>query len=153
LNVGQALDLNALTPTQHFTQPPPRYTEATLIKALEKENIGRPSTYAPIIQTIQDRLYVEQKERRFHATDLGMLVTDLLVDHFPKIMDLKFTAHMEDELDDIATAKEEKTKVLDEFYGPFREALKAAEANMQRVHVPSSETCHDCGAPMVVKFG
>ncbi len=88
----QALDLHTLAPTQHFTQPPPRYSEATLIKALEKENIGRPSTYAPIIQTIQDRNYVEQKERRFHATALGMVVTDLLVEHFPKIMDLKFTA-------------------------------------------------------------
>jgi DNA topoisomerase-1 len=152
LAVGQALDLHALNPTQHFTQPPPRYSEATLIKALEKENIGRPSTYAPIIQTIQDRLYVEQKERRFHATDLGMIVTDLLVEHFPKIMDLKFTAHMEDELDDIATAKEEKNKVLDEFYYPFQEALRQAESRMERVQVMSSEVCHVCGAPMVVKF-
>ena len=124
------------TPTQHFTQPPPRYSEATLIKALEKENIGRPSTYAPIIQTIQDRLYVEQKERRFFATDLGMVVTDLLVKHFPKILDLKFTAHMEDELDDIATAKEDMVKVLDEFYYPFQDALKAAETQMERVSDP-----------------
>ncbi len=152
LEVGQTLDLQDLTPTQHFTQPPPRFSEATLIKALEKENIGRPSTYAPIIQTIQARLYVEQKERRFNATDLGMLVTDLLVEHFPKIMDLKFTAHMEDELDDIATAKEEMVKVLDEFYHPFQEALSVASTRMQRVQVPSSETCHVCGAPMVVKF-
>ena len=152
LALGQALDLHELNPTQHFTQPPPRYSEATLIKALEKENIGRPSTYAPIIQTIQDRLYVEQKERRFFATDLGMIVTDLLVEHFPKILDLKFTAHMEDELDDIATAKEEKNKVLNEFYYPFQEALKLAESRMERVQVMSSEVCHVCGAPMVVKF-
>jgi DNA topoisomerase-1 len=152
LAVGQALDLHALDATQHFTQPPPRYTEATLIKALEKENIGRPSTYAPIIQTIQDRNYVEQKERRFHATDLGMVVTDLLVEHFPKIMDMKFTAHMEDELDDIVTGKEEMVKVLDEFYHPFQEALKVAETRMQRVQIQSSETCHKCGAPMLVKF-
>ncbi|MHC5544621.1 DNA topoisomerase, partial [Singulisphaera rosea] len=152
LEANQALDLHALEPTQHFTQPPPRFTEATLIKALEKENIGRPSTYAPIIQTIQARLYVEQKERRFFATDLGMLVTDLLVEHFPTIMDLKFTAHMEDELDDIATAKEEMVKVLDEFYHPFQEALKQASTRMQRVQVMSSETCQVCGAPMVVKF-
>ena len=138
---------------QHFTQPPPRYSEATLIKALEKENIGRPSTYAPIIQTIQDRLYVEQKERRFFATDLGMVVTDLLVKHFPKILDLKFTAHMEDELDDIATAKEDMVKVLDEFYYPFQDALKAAETQMERVQIPTSEVCHVCGAPMVLKFG
>jgi DNA topoisomerase-1 len=152
LAVGQALDLHALEPTQHFTQPPPRYSEATLIKALEKEDIGRPSTYAPIISTIQSRGYVELKERRFHATDLGMIVTDQLVEHFPKILDLKFTAHMEDELDDIASAKEDMIKVLDEFYHPFQDALKQAEARMQRVHVPSSETCHVCGAPMVVKF-
>jgi DNA topoisomerase-1 len=152
LAAGQALDLHGLEPTQHFTQPPPRFTEATLIKALEKENIGRPSTYAPIIQTIQTRNYVEQKERRFQATDLGMLVTDLLVKHFPKIMDLKFTAHMEDELDDIATAKEDMVKVLDEFYHPFQDALKEASTRMERVQVPSSETCHVCGAPMVVKF-
>jgi DNA topoisomerase-1 len=153
LRVDQALDLHDLVPTQHFTQPPPRYSEATLIKALEKENIGRPSTYAPIIQTIQDRLYVEQKERRFYATDLGMVVTDLLVKHFPKILDLKFTAHMEDELDDIATAKEEMVKVLDEFYYPFQDALKAAETQMERVSIPTSEVCHVCGAPMVLKFG
>lgn len=152
LEAGKLLDLRELNPTQHFTQPPPRYSEATLIKALEKENIGRPSTYAPIIQTIQARLYVDQKERRFHATDLGMLVTDLLVEHFPKIMDLKFTAHMEDELDDIATAKEEMIKVLDEFYHPFQEALSVASTRMQRVQVMSSEVCQVCGAPMVVKF-
>ena len=152
LNVGQALDLHALDPSQHFTQPPPRYSEATLIKALEKENIGRPSTYAPIITTIQSRNYVELKERRFFATDLGMIVTDQLVEHFPKILDLKFTAHMEDELDDIASAKEEMVKVLNEFYHPFQEALKLAETRMERVSVPSSEVCHVCGAPMVVKF-
>ncbi|MFO0954477.1 MAG: type I DNA topoisomerase [Isosphaeraceae bacterium] len=153
LEVGQALDLHALTPTQHFTQPPPRYSEATLIKALEKENIGRPSTYAPIISTIQARGYVELKERRFHATDLGMVVTDQLVEHFPKILDLKFTAHMEDELDEIASAKVDMVKVLDEFYHPFQQDLKLAETRMQRVQVMSSETCHVCGAPMAVKFG
>ncbi len=137
LSVGQVLDLHALEPTQHFTQPPPRFSEATLIKALEKENIGRPSTYAPIISTIQTRGYVELKERRFFATDLGMLVTDQLVEHFPKILDLKFTAQMEDELDDIAPAKEDMIKVLDDFYHPFQEALKLAETQMQRVSVPS----------------
>jgi DNA topoisomerase I len=152
LSVGQALDLHDLNPTQHFTQPPPRFSEAALIKALEKENIGRPSTYAPIIQTIQDRLYVEQKERRFYATDLGMLVTDQLVKYFPKIMDFKFTAHMEDELDEIASAKMDMVKVLDEFYHPFQEDLKFATANMERVSVPSSEICNECGSPMVVKF-
>ena len=152
LSAGTLLDLADLGATQHFTQPPPRYTEAALIKALEKENIGRPSTYAPIIQTIQDRQYVEQKERKFFATDLGMIVTDLLVEHFPKIMDLKFTGMMEDELDDIATRKEDMVKVLDDFYHPFQEALKLAETRMQRVTVPSSENCPECAAPMVVKF-
>ncbi len=152
LAAGQALDLQSLDPTQHFTQPPPRFSEAALIKALEKENIGRPSTYAPIISTIQARGYVDLKERRFFATDLGMVVTDQLVEHFPKILDLKFTAHMEDELDDIASAKEDMVKVLDEFYHPFQESLKLAETNMPRVSVTSSEVCHVCGAPMVVKF-
>jgi DNA topoisomerase-1 len=153
LTAGQALDLHALDATQHFTQPPPRYSEATLIKALEKEAIGRPSTYAPIIQTIQDRKYVEQKERRFHATDLGMVVTDFLVERFPKILDLKFTAHMEDELDSIATAQEDMVKVLDEFYYPFQDALKTAEAQAERVQILTDEVCHVCGAPMLMKFG
>ena len=152
LAAGQALDLLALEPTQHFTQPPPRYTEAALIKALEKENIGRPSTYADIIQKIQVRKYVEQKERRFHATNLGIVVTDLLVQHFPKIMDLKFTAHMEDELDDIATAKEDMVKVLDEFYHPFQDELALAKTRMEKVKILTSETCHECGALMEEKF-
>jgi DNA topoisomerase-1 len=151
LSQGQALDLHELAATQHFTQPPPRYTEATLIKALEKENIGRPSTYAPIIQTIQDRGYVEQKERRFHATDLGLIVNDYLVHHFPKILDLKFTAHMEDELDEIVTGKEELKHVLDEFYFPFQEWLKtASETSWQPA--PSGKKCPECGSDMVLKF-
>jgi DNA topoisomerase-1 len=153
LAAGGALDLHNLDATQHFTQPPPRYSEATLIKALEKEAIGRPSTYAPIIQTIQDRGYVEQKERRFHATDLGLAVNDLLVVQFPKILDLKFTAQMEGKLDDIAAAKADMIKVLDEFYYPFQEELKVAETHMERVQIPTSEVCHVCGAPMVLKFG
>ena len=152
LNTGQTLDLLDLNPTQHFTQPPPRYSEATLIKALEKENIGRPSTYAPIIQTIQDRKYVEQKERRFFATELGMVVTDLLVEHFPKILDLKFTAQMEDELDEVAEARMDWVKVLDEFYGPFQASLSLAETQMQKVQITSDEICHKCGAPMLVKY-
>ena len=152
LSMGQTLDLHDLSPTQHFTQPPPRYSEATLIKALEKENIGRPSTYAPLIQTIQDRKYVEQKDRRFFATELGMVVTDLLVEHFPKILDLKFTAHMEDELDEIAEAKIGMGQVLDEFYGPFKDSLAAAEINMQKVQITSDEVCQKCGAPMLVKY-
>ena len=136
------------TPTQHFTQPPPRYSEATLIKALEKGG-HRPARAPTRRSSRRSRTgsYVEQKERRFFATDLGMVVTDLLVKHFPKILDLKFTAHMEDELDDIATAKEDMVKVLDEFYYPFQEALKAAETQMERVQIPTNEICHVCGAP------
>ena len=153
MSVGLALDLHSLDATQHFTQPPPRFSEATLIKALEKEGIGRPSTYAPIIQTIQDRQYVEQKERRFFATTLGMVVTDFLVERFPKILDLKFTAHMEDELDGIASAKEDMVKVLDEFYYPFQESLKTASEQAERVQILTEETCHVCGAPMALKFG
>lgn len=153
LHQDQPLSLLKLDPTQHFTQPPPRFSEATLIKALEKENIGRPSTYAPIIQTIQDRGYVTQKDRKFHATPLGMHVTAKLVRHFPRIMDVKFTAHMEDELDDIVTGKEDMTKVLDEFYYPFQDLLKRAEEEMPRepIVVPG-EKCPDCGAGMVVRF-
>ncbi len=153
LAVGQALDLHKLDPTQHFTQPPPRFSEASLIKALEKEGIGRPSTYAPIIQTIQDRGYVEQKERRFFATYKGVHVTDELVEHFPKILDVKFTSHMEKELDDIADAKVEMLQVLDEFYHPFQENLKLAETRMERKGIKTDEVCQDCGAPMHLKSG
>lgn len=153
LEVGQRLDLLDLAATQHFTQPPPRYSEATLIKALEKENIGRPSTYAPIIQTIQDRGYVEQKERRFFATELGLWVTDYLVQHFPKIMDLKFTAHMEDELDGIVTGKEDLVRVLDEFYHPFKKELEHALGQPPPGAPESHHLCHECGSKMVIKFG
>ena len=148
----QILDLHALEPSQHFTQPPPRYNEASLIKALEKENIGRPSTYATIIQKIQERNYVEQKDRRFYATNLGMVVTDLLVEHFPKMLDLKYTSHIEDELDRIMSAEARMVQVLDEFYHPFQDALKVAETRMPKVQIPSDKVCPTCGAPMVEKY-
>src|SRR5207253_4607520 len=135
------LDLLKLDPTQHFTEPPPRYNEASLVKTLEKEGIGRPSTYATIISKIQDRGYVEQKERRFYATDIGMKVNDILVTNFPKVMDLQFTRHMEEELDQIETKKNERNQVLAEFYGPFSEALKEAETKMQA----DAEKCPLCG--------
>ena len=152
LAVSQKLHKARLGSSQHHTQPPPRYSEATLIKALEKESIGRPSTYAPIIETIQAKKYVEQKERRFHATNLGMVVTDLLVKHFPKIMDVKFTAKMEGDLDRIAEHEENMTSVLEEFYVPFHETLKIAEKEMERAFLPSDVKCPDCGAPMQIKF-
>jgi DNA topoisomerase-1 len=150
---NQKLALLDLNPSQHFTQPPPRYNEASLVKMLEKEGIGRPSTYAAIISKIQERGYVEMKERRFFATELGMKVTDLLVDHFPRIMDVKFTSHMEDELDQIENAHLEWRGVLDEFYQPFSHALKEAEVKMPAVKgIETGEICPNCGAPLVIRW-
>ena len=142
------LDLLKLDPTQHFTEPPPRYNEASLVKTLEKEGIGRPSTYAAIISKIQDREYVEQKERRFFATEMGMKVTDILVEHFPKVMDLKFTRHMEEGLDLIETRKHQRNDVLNEFYEPFAQDLKVAETKM----LLDAEKCPQCGAPLVERY-
>ena len=142
------LDLLDLLGAQSFTQPPPRYNEASLVKALEKEGIGRPSTYATIISKIQERGYVEQKERRFWATSIGMTVTDLLVEHFPKVMDLKFTSHMEEEFDLIEEHKAQRDDVLTEFYEPFRQSLEVAEAKMQT----GEEKCPECGKPLVERF-
>lgn len=143
----QKLDLLDLLPTQHFTQPPPRYNEASLVKTLEKEGIGRPSTYAAIISKIQERGYVEQKERRFHATEIGMTVTDILVEHFPKVMDLKFTSHVEEELDEIEESKIDRDAVLTEFYEPFRQALNVAESKIQT----GKDVCPVCGKNLVEK--
>jgi DNA topoisomerase-1 len=153
LSQGQPLDALDLFETQHFTQPPPRYNEASLVKTLEKEGIGRPSTYASIIETIQDRGYVKQEHRRFFATDIGKTVTDLLVQWFPRIMDLKFTSHFEEELDDIETGKCHYTEVLDEFWGPFSEALHRAQAEMPvQKGIETGEKCPECGRPLVVLF-
>ncbi len=148
LNENQDLELLSLNPTQHFTQPPPRYNEATLVKTLEKEGIGRPSTYAAIISKIQDRGYVEQKERRFYATEIGMVVNDLLVEHFPTVMNLKFTSYMEEELDQIETRKVRRDDVLTEFYEPFHQALQVAEVKLQT----DADKCPQCGKPLVERF-
>ncbi|MCI0377829.1 MAG: type I DNA topoisomerase [Gemmataceae bacterium] len=145
---AEKLDLLKLDPTQHFTEPPPRYNEASLVKTLEKEGIGRPSTYATIISKIQDRGYVELKDRRFYATEIGMKVTDLLVEHFPHIMDLKFTRHMEKEFDEIEVGKMARNDVLQEFYEPFSQDLKVAETKM----LADAEKCPDCGAPLQEKY-
>jgi len=157
LTSGELLDLLGLYPEQHFTQPPPRYTEATLIRALEEQGIGRPSTYAPILSTIQDRGYVERLEgRRLKPTEIGFLVNDLLVKHFPEIVDVGFTAHMEEDLDRIASGETEWVPVLRDFFAPFSETLTAAEKNMESVTIPVEETdevCEKCGAPMVIKRG
>lgn len=148
LTEKQKIDLLDLSPTQHFTEPPSRYNEASLVKTLEKEGIGRPSTYAAIISKIQERGYVEQKERRFYATEMGMKVTDLLTEHFPRIMDLKFTSHMETELDQIESKKVKRNDVLTEFYEPFEQAMKTAETKMQT----GEEKCPECGKPLVERF-
>jgi DNA topoisomerase-1 len=145
LTEKQPLDLLQLHPTQHFTEPPPRFNEASLVKTLEKEGIGRPSTYASILAKIEERGYVEQKERRFYATEKGMTVTDLLVEHFPKVMDLKFTSHMEEELDEIETGKMERNQVLQDFYEPFRQALQEAEGKL----MGDALKCPDCGKNLV----
>jgi DNA topoisomerase-1 len=155
LEPRQALDRMGLTASQHFTQPPPRYNEASLIKALEKEGIGRPSTYATIIHKItsEERGYIEVKERRFYATEIGKVVTDLLVKHFPKIMDLKFTSHMEEDLDKIETKQMEYHEVLNEFWEPFSSELKAAEADMPSARgVETGEKCPLCGRPLVRNY-
>ncbi len=146
----QPLDALDLFETQHFTQPPPRYNEASLVKTLEKEGIGRPSTYASIIETIQARGYVRQENRRFYATDIGKTVTDLLVQWFPRIMDLKFTSHFEEELDDIETGKCHYAEVLDEFWGPFSESLHKAQAEMPvQKGIETGEKCPQCGRPLI----
>jgi DNA topoisomerase-1 len=149
----QPLDLLGLEASRHMTQPPPRYNEASLVKALEKEGIGRPSTYATIIDKIQERNYVEQRERRFFATELGMLVTDKLVQHFPDVMDLKFTSQIEEKLDQIEERRTEWHQVLDDFWRPFSKDLAEALASMDAVKgVPTGEDCPECGKPLVTKF-
>jgi DNA topoisomerase-1 len=153
LREQQRLDRLDQFATQHFTQPPPRYNEASLVKSLEKEGIGRPSTYASIIATIQDRGYVEQRDRRFFATAVGKTVTRLLAEHFPKIMDLKFTSHFEEELDDIETGNHTYQGVLDEFWGPFRDALAKAETDMpSQKGIEIGEACPKCGRPLLAMF-
>jgi DNA topoisomerase-1 len=156
LVVGELLDLLRLIPEQHFTEPPPRYTEATLVRELEKHGIGRPSTYAPIISTIQERGYVDRVNRYLVPTELGFVVNDLLVKHFSDIVDIEFTAHMEDDLDRVAAGERDWVAVLTDFYGPFERTLRMAEQNIEKVEMPAQETgltCEKCGSPMVVKMG
>lgn len=154
MTVGQPLGAIDLEPQQHFTSPPARYSEATLVKRLEQEGIGRPSTYASIIQTIQDRGYVDNVDRRLFATDKGMIVTDKLLEHFPDVMDYKFTSFMEDELDKIEDAHHDWVKVLHEFYDPFHKDLLEAQGGMQAAKAePSPYTCELCSSPMVYRWG
>ncbi len=147
LSEGETLELKRVTSEQKFTQPPPRYSEAALVRTLEKEGIGRPSTYAAIISTIQDRGYVLLEKRAFRPTPLGVFITDKLVRHFPRIMDLKFTGHMEEELDQVESGTIDWTTVLNEFYDAFKENLVAAEREMQPFE-ETDEKCPECGKPM-----
>ena len=155
LRVGDKLIYLGTSPEQCFTQPPPRYTEATLIKALEQKGIGRPSTYAPILSTIQERDYVNKVDGKFQPTELGVTVNDLLTTHFPKIVDLDFTARMEEQLDEIAQGKYEWIAALQEFYYPFQDMLDKAWMNLEKVSVTQTreEKCPNCGRPMVIKVG
>lgn len=143
--------------SQHFTQPPPRYTEATLIKTLEENGIGRPSTYASIISTIQERNYIEKDEkRRFQPTEIGVVVNDLLVRHFPEIVDIGFTAKMEDDLDNIAQGEKKWVPVIKEFYTPFESNLekKYQEVSKKDIAVkPTEKKCPKCGAPILIRLG
>jgi DNA topoisomerase-1 len=159
LSEGENLDAKSIEPKQHFTEPPPRFTEATLVRALEENGIGRPSTYSAIVETVQARGYVEQLERRFHPTDIGEQVNDLLAEHFPDIVDLKFTALMEGKLDDLAESGGDwaaTAKVLGDFYADFKKELDEAERKLPKFEQrdePTDEICVNCGKPMVIKTG
>jgi DNA topoisomerase I len=153
LKKGDILKLLKLSSSQHFTKPPARYSDSSLIKALEDEGIGRPSTYAPIIYTLILRDYARRIKGYFHPTELGFKVCDLLVEYFPKIVDLKFTALMEEELDGIEEGKLERLKVLNDFYQPFKASLDFAQANVKKEVITTNEVCDKCGKPLIVKWG
>ncbi|HYT27506.1 MAG TPA: type I DNA topoisomerase [Ktedonobacteraceae bacterium] len=156
LAANEVLDLHKLQPEQHFTQPPPRFTEASLIKELEEQGIGRPSTYVPIISTIQDRGYVDQEQRRFVPTWLGETVNEVMNKHFPDIVDVGFTADMERKLDDVEEGRQSWKEFLHGFYGDFKVTMEKAEAEMNRVQKPVEEldeTCPECGRNLVIRTG
>jgi len=150
---GEALDLLKLTPSQHFTKPPARYSDSSLVKALEEDGVGRPSTYAPIIYTLILRDYMRRIRGYFHPTELGIKVCDMLVVYFPKIMDIQFTAQMEEELDEIEEGKFDRLKVLREFYAPFKESLDYAQDNIKKEVIKTDQVCEKCGKPMIIKWG
>jgi len=156
LSKQEVLDLHRLTPEQHFTQPPPRFSEASLIKELEEQGIGRPSTYVPIISTIQDRGYVDQEQKRFVATWLGETVNEVMNKHFPDIVDTGFTAEMERKLDDVEEGRQSWIEFLKSFYGDFKVTMEKAEAEMDRVQKPVEEIdelCPECGRNLVIRTG
>jgi DNA topoisomerase I len=153
---GETLRFREIHPEQHFTEPPPRYNEATLVKKLEADGVGRPSTYASILSTIQEREYVRKEGGRFLPTELGMVVTDLLLESFDDIFDVKYTARMEEELDDIEEGKLDWREAMAEFYGKFARDLEHAEEHMtdiKRMEKPTDLTCEKCGRPLVIKWG
>ena len=153
---GDELNIAKMLPQQHFTEPPPRYNDASLVKTLEEKEIGRPSTYAPIIETIQARGYVQRIDKHFQPTELGFVVVDMLEEYFKDIVDVKFTADLENELDEIAEGKVEKNQLLKEFYDPFAVTLEKADEAIGHVELPEEETdipCDKCGRMMVVKQG
>ncbi len=152
----QQLALVEFLPRQHFTQPPPRYNDASLIKILEEKGIGRPSTYVPIIETIISRGYVSREKKAFAPTELGFIVVDLMKRHFPEVIDVDFTARMEERLDQIEKGALERDAVLQQFYGPFQEQIVAAESEMEKIELAaevSDETCPQCGENLVYKHG
>jgi len=155
LKEGEAINLLKVIPEQHFTQPPARYTEAKLVKVLEKKGIGRPSTYATIVGTIQNRGYVEKQSGKFIATDLGKIVNELLSKHFPQVTDIEFTAKLESDLDEIESGKVDWVKLLNDLYFPFEHRLEEAYENMESVSMEeeTDEVCEKCGKNMVIKYG
>jgi DNA topoisomerase-1 len=156
LEVGQRLELEKLKPEQHFTEPPPRYNEASLVKELEERGVGRPSTYAQIISSIQDRGYVIKHERRFSPTETGEVVAELLVKNFGDIFDPNYTARLEEELDDIEAGREKWTVAMEDFYKKLAKDIRLAEKQMENIKTmkkPTSEKCERCGSPMVERWG
>ncbi len=156
LEAGQKLTLKSLNPEQHFTEPPPRYNEASLVKELEERGIGRPSTYSAILSTIQERQYVQKVGGKFSPTEIGLVVTDLLVENFPDIFDIQYTARLEEELDDIEEGKEGWKQTLGDFYKKFEKDLRYAHKHMEnikRMEKPTDEKCERCGSPLVIKWG
>ena len=155
LTAQELLDLIKLLPEQHFTEPPPRYTEASLVKALEEDGIGRPSTYASILSVIDRRGYVEKMDKRLYPTEIGFAVNDLLVEYFGDVVDVKFTAWMEDELDEIAEGHKEWVPVIREFYEPFQKDIEHADANIEKVDMVEQfgEPCPTCGKPLLIRYG
>lgn len=156
LEQGQQINLMKINPRQHFTQPPPRFTEATLVKTMEKEGIGRPSTYSPTIETIQSRGYVLKEGKTFKPMELGFIIADLLKEYFPEIIDINFTAQLEDKLDQVESGEISRLKVLSEFYTPFKARLDVAQKEMKKIEIRDEETdevCPNCGKNLVKKMG